>query len=263
MKKFYQIGNIIFFILTVFINYISNTGVINSRTIGDVSHSLPTLITPAGYAFAIWGFIYLLVFGFVIYQARSLFSKTAEDDFVLKIGPWFIISCIVNALWVISFLYGYTALSCVFIFLILFSLVKIILNNRMEVWDAPVKTIVFLWWPFAFYAGWVTVASIVNVSAYLVKINWEGFGISPQIWAVAMLVIATAINLIAIYTRFLREFAASAIWALIAIAQPNLASHPLVAYTAFATATILLFAIFIQGFQNRKSNPFYLMLFKK
>jgi len=50
----------------------------------------------------------------------------------------------------------------------------------MELWDAPISVIAFLWWPFVFYSGWVTVASIANVSSYLVKIGWDGFGISAS-----------------------------------------------------------------------------------
>ncbi|MBC7555605.1 MAG: tryptophan-rich sensory protein, partial [Chryseobacterium sp.] len=232
MKKFYQIANGIALVATIIINYLSNTGVLNGKSIGDVSNNIHSLFTPAGYAFSIWGFIYLLLFGFIIYQGRSLFNKNAEDDFVEKIGPWFIISCIANSGWVFLWLFGYTGISCVFIFLLLFSLLKVIMNNRMEIWDAPAKTIVLLWWPFVFYAGWVTVASIANVAAFLVKINWDGSGISPEIWTIIMIIIATIINITVVYTRNLREFATVGIWALIAIAVPNYESHKLISYVA-------------------------------
>jgi hypothetical protein len=55
MKKVLQIGNGIAFILTIFINYLSNTGILNNTTIGEVSDSYNSLFTPAGYTFAIWG----------------------------------------------------------------------------------------------------------------------------------------------------------------------------------------------------------------
>ncbi|WP_417431622.1 tryptophan-rich sensory protein [Halpernia sp.] len=263
MKKTLQILNGVALVSTIIINYISNSGLINGKTIGNVSDGLRTLFTPAGYAFSIWGFIYLLLFGFIIYQGRSLFVKNAEDDFVEKIGPWFIISCVANSSWVFLWLFGYTGLSCIFIFLLLFSLVKIILNNRMEIWNAPAKTIAFLWWPFVFYAGWVTVASIANVSAFLVKINWDGFGISPEIWTITMIIIATIINLIVVYKRNLREFATVGIWALIAIAVPNFDQHQTISYIAIIASIIIFIVIMIQGFQNRKSNPFFKMLINK
>nr|WP_321224731.1 tryptophan-rich sensory protein [uncultured Psychroserpens sp.] len=256
MKKILQIGNGIALIATIIINYLSNTGLLNNTTIGEVSGTLRTLFTPAGYAFSIWGFIYLLLITFCIYQGRSLFTKVRDDDFVLRVGWWFMISCAANSFWVVSWLYGYTGLSCVFIFLLLISLLKIVWNNRMELWDAPISVIAFLWWPFVFYSGWVTVASIANVSAYLVKINWEGFGLSPIIWTLIMIVIATIINLAITWQRNMREFALVGAWALIAIGVANFSSETLIAYTAFAAAVILVISSALHGAKNKETNPF-------
>ena len=75
MKRTLQIANGIALVSTIIINYVSNTGLLNGKTIGDVSNGLTTLFTPAGYAFAIWGFIYLLLIGFIFYQGKSLFSS--------------------------------------------------------------------------------------------------------------------------------------------------------------------------------------------
>ena len=94
MKRTLQISNGIALISTIIINYLSNTGLLNGATIGSVSSGLQTLFTPAGYAFSIWGFIYLLLIGFVFYQGKSLFnSKYLADNFVKQIGWWFVISC--------------------------------------------------------------------------------------------------------------------------------------------------------------------------
>lgn len=263
MKKFYQIANAVALVSTIIINYLSNTGAMNGKTIGEVSGGLNSLFTPAGYAFSIWGFIYLLLIGFVIYQGRSLFNKNAEDDFVVKIGPWFIISCMANSGWVFLWIYGYTALSCIFIFSILISLLVIIIKNDMEIWDAPAKTILFLWWPFVFYAGWVTVASIANVSAYLVKINWNGFGISPETWTIIMITIAAIINITVIYTRNLREFATVGVWALIAIAVANWSSHLMISYVAIGASAIIFVLAMIQGAKNSDTNPFLILIKNK
>ena len=133
MKKFLQIGNGVALVSTIFINYLSNTGAINNTTIGDRSNDINSLFTPAGYAFSIWGVIYLLLFGFVIFQGRSLFNKNKEDDFVEKVGIWFIVSCVANCAWVFLWLYGLTGLSCIAMFVMLFSLIQIIIRNKMEI----------------------------------------------------------------------------------------------------------------------------------
>ena len=257
MKKILQILNGIAFVSVIVINYLSNTGLMNGKTIGTVSDNINSLFTPAGYAFSIWGLIYLFLLAFIIYQGRSLFVKVSNDDFILKIGYWFIISCIANSAWVFCWVYGYTGISCLFIFLLLISLLKIVLNNNMEMFDASKSTIVFLWWPFVIYSGWVTVASVANVSSYLVKINWDGFGLSPENWTIIMIIIATIINATVIFKRNLREFALVGAWALIAIGVANTNSFSVIANTAFSAAGLLVVLALYHGFKNRKTNPFF------
>jgi len=256
MKKTLQIANIIMFGATVFTNYLSNTGAINNTTIGDVSDSLDSLFTPAGYAFSIWGLIYLLLFGFTVYQSRSLFTKVDDDNFVLKTGWWFVISCIANISWLTLWLYGYFGFSILAMLLLLFSLLKIVLNNRMELWDAPISIIAFVWWPFVIYSGWITVATIANVSAYLVSIDWDGWGISQPMWSIIMILIAGAINVIVTWVRNMREFALVGCWALAAIAVANWEIHQSIAYTAIVVAAILFISSTAHGFKNRDTSPF-------
>jgi hypothetical protein len=255
MKKTLQLSNAFLFVSMVIVNYLSNTGLLNNTTIGEVSGGLNTLFTPAGYAFSIWGIIYLLVLGFVIYQGRSLFKSTKQDDFVETTGIWFAVSCLANISWVFSWIYEYTGLSCLFIFILLGALLKIVWNNRMELYDAPLPTIVFLWWPFVIYSGWVTVASIANISAYLIKINWSGFGVSPVTWTILMIVIALVINLWITWTRNMREFALVGAWALIAIGVANKGIEMQIFYVTSISAGLLIVSSTIHAYINRKTNP--------
>ncbi|WP_282032041.1 tryptophan-rich sensory protein [Winogradskyella eximia] len=255
MKKTLQIGNVIALVITIFINYLSNTGALNNTTIGEVSNSYRSLFTPAGYTFAIWGVIYLLLIGFAIYQGRSLFKEVKNDDVVLKTGWWFMLSCLFNSLWVFAWIYEYTAVSCVFIFLLLFSLLKIVVNNRMELDDEPLPIIVFVWWPFVMYSGWVTVASIANVSTYLVKIGWDGLGLSDVTWAIILIVIAVVINVAITWKRNMREFALVGAWALIGIGNANKINNETLMYVAFISAAVLIISSSIHGFTNRDTSP--------
>ncbi|MBU2920151.1 tryptophan-rich sensory protein [Winogradskyella psychrotolerans] len=255
MKKTLQIGNIIALLITIFINYLSNTGTLNNTTIGEVSNSYRSLFTPAGYTFAIWGVIYLLLIGFVIYQGRGLFKDVKNDDVVLKTGWWFILSCLFNSLWIFAWIYEYTGVSCIFIFLLLFSLLKIVLNNRMELDDEPLPIIAFVWWPFVIYSGWVTVASIANVSTYLVKIDWGGIGLSDLTWAIILIAIAVFINVIITWKRNMREFALVGAWALIGIGNANKLNNETLMYIAFISAAILIISSSIHGFKNRDTSP--------
>ncbi len=255
MKKTLQIANIIAFIATIFVNYLSNTGAINNTTIGQISGASKNLFTPAGYAFSIWGLIYLMLLGFIIYQSRSLFTKVRDDEFILKTGWWFVLSCFANLMWITFWLYGYMEYSILAIFVLLFSLLKIVMNNRMELWDAPISVIPFLWWPFVFYSGWVTVASIANVAAYLTSIAWSGWGISETIWTVIMIIIAGIINIGVTWKRNMREFALVGAWALAAIAVANWEVSQTVAYAAIAVAAVLFVSSSYHAFKNRATSP--------
>ncbi|MFK8059324.1 MAG: tryptophan-rich sensory protein [Polaribacter sp.] len=251
MKKVLQILNGIAFVSVVFINYLSNTGVMNNTTIGEISGDYRSLFTPAGYAFSIWGIIYLLLLGFIIYQGRSLFVKVRNDDFVNEISFWFIISCLANSAWVFCWIYEYTGLSCICIFILLFSLLKIVINTKIALEKVPFSVKIFIWWPFAIYSGWVTVASIANVSTYFIKINWDGFGVSPVIWTIILIVIATIINLIVTWKRNMSAFAFVGAWALIAIGVAN-SDNTLVTIANLA-AGILIISSLLNAFKNRKS----------
>ncbi|MDZ7658736.1 hypothetical protein [Fodinibius sp.] len=255
MKKTLQVVNIIGFLIVLVINYTANAGLINGQTVGDISSQYQTLFTPAGYAFSIWGFIYLMLTGFVFYQAQGLFKKVNNDAFILQIGWWFVISCIANSLWIIAWVHDYIGLSVLLITILLFSLMKIVVNTNMERWDAPFPKIVLLWWPFCFYSGWITVAVIANISAYLTKIGWEGWGISDPAWTITMIIAAGLINLFMIVSRNMREYALVGIWGLTAVAVANWGVHQSIVITALVVSAILFIAVSIHGYQNRTTAP--------
>lgn len=255
MKKTLQITNIIAFVLIILVNGLGSTGALNGTTIASISDANPNLFTPAGYAFSIWGLIYLMLLGFIIYQSRSLFKKVRDDQFVLETGWWFVLSCFANIMWIIFWVYGYMEYSILAIFVLLYSLLKIVMKNRMELWDAPISVIAFLWWPFVFYSGWITVASIANVATYLSSIEWTAWGYSEISWSVTMIIIAGIINFVVTWRRNMREFALVGAWALIAISVANWDVSQTVANSALAVAIVLIVSSGYHGFKNRATSP--------
>ncbi|NEU09728.1 tryptophan-rich sensory protein [Flavihumibacter sp. R14] len=253
MRKFLSIANTAAFSITIIFNYLSNTGFFNGNTMSTVSDRYQNLFTPAGYAFSIWGLIYLGLLGFVVYQARSIAKKTKSDDVVSQVGWWFVISCAANSLWILAWLYDLTGISVVLMFILLFCLVKIILRTRMELDEVPVSKLAFLWWPFAFYSGWITVAAIANVAAYLTKVGWDGFGLSGVTWALIMILVAGVVNVYITWKRNLREFALVGVWGLTAVAAANWHKEQIVGHTAIAVSVIVLLSIGMHAYKNRKS----------
>ena len=255
MKKLYATLNLLSTILVIYWNYYTAVKGFNGVDVGEMSNRYDTLFTPAGYAFSIWGFIFLAMTGLSIFHIRRAFFSNKKSEFIEQTGPWFFLANLFNGLWVYFWLTGTTWLTPIIMTLLLFSLIKIILRTNMERWDAPIEVIVFQWWPICIYSGWITVALIANISAFLVKIEWSGWGISPQNWTVIMIIIAGVINLWMISLRNMREFAAVAIWAFVAIAVKQWDNAPFIAYMALGTSAIILLNILIHGYKNRATAP--------
>ncbi len=255
MKKFYALLNTLVVIAVIFWNYWSNTGVINGSTVGEVSDRYLNLFTPAGYAFAIWGLIYLGLLVLVVDQLRLAFRGGDQGDTILRIGPWLSIANVGNAVWLWFWLTEQPGFSVLMMGVILFSLVQVILRLNMERRDAPLAVIVPVWWPIGLYCGWIAVATIANVSAWLASIQWSAVFTEVQ-WTVIMISVAGLLNLVLIFTRNMREFASVGVWAIAAIAVRHWDVMPVLQWTSVAWAVVLALAIVFHAYRNRYAGPF-------
>lgn len=245
MRNTFPIVNGIALISTIFVNYLSNTGAFNGNTMKTVSDSYFNLFTPAGYAFSIWGLIYLGLFSFAIYTGRSLFTKQEPHPALAKIGWWFLISCLGNSLWVTAWLYNYTLLSVGLMVIILISLLKIITSLRISLTKENIKDYLFIAVPFTLYVGWISVAIIANIAAYLTKIQWDGFGINSVTWTIILIVITGVVNIYMVTRRNMRAFGAVGIWALLAIAANQSTDSSAIVYTCYGVSLGILVSVFI------------------
>ncbi len=254
MKKTYAIFNLLVIIALIIWNYLANTLGIKGNTVGSLSEEYNNLFTPAGYAFAIWGLIFLGLLAHGIFQVYRAFSERQSGDFILMMGPWLILANLANGVWLWVWLNEYTLLSVIIMFVILTALIVIILKLNMERYDAPRAIIFWVWWPISLYSGWIAVAAIANVAAYLAKIDWQG-PLSEVTWTIIMIIVATGLNLLMIYRRNMREFAAVGIWALVAISLRHWGNIPIIQWTALAGAIVLLVAASWQAYLNLATNP--------
>ncbi len=255
MKKFLALSNLLVILAVIAWNYLANSANIKGNTVGSLSDEYFNLFTPAGYAFIIWGPIFLGLLALGIYGVVQAFRKNGYSSFLLKMGPWLIIANLGNAAWLWFWLNEQTGISVIIMLIILISLIVLILRLNMERWDAPLVIIANIWWPLCLYSGWIAVATVANISAYLAKIEWSWlFG--EVTWTLIMIILAAGINLFMILTRNMREFAAVGIWALLAIAVRHWDSIPAIQYTALASAIVISIVVSIHAYKNRDTNPF-------
>jgi hypothetical protein len=179
----------------VTINYLANALPIGGVTTGEASDSYANLFTPAGITFSIWGLIYLMLAVFVIFFLTQFGKKSnAKINKILKkTGKLFIVNALANISWIFAWHYGLILLSVAIIVVILITLILIANLLNKEKFSLSKKICLLL--PFSVYFGWITVATIANITVLLVSLNWNGFGITENIWTIIILLVGAAIGI--------------------------------------------------------------------
>jgi benzodiazapine receptor len=231
-------SNIIAFAFTVIVNSLAgSTTLIGGVNTAQISDANPTLVTPAGYVFAIWGIIYVLLGVFVIFQALP---SQKEKEYTKKIGWLFVLSSIINIAWLFLWQYNLLSLSVVLMFLLLATLILIYLRLGIGKSSATLRERLATQVPFSVYLGWITIASIADVSATLVSVHWNGFGISPDTWASLIIIVALLVALLVVATRKDIAYGLVIVWALVGIAMKQSGNQNIVLLTEISAIIILL-----------------------
>ena len=253
--KLLSLLNLIVTFLLIYWNYLSNTGFIGGKTIGDLSAKYDSLFTPAGYAFSIWGIIFLALIAFGIFAVYLAFKKPDKYPHVEKAIPLMIVTNLLNGAWVYLWLTENILLSVFCMVLIFLSLLKIVVDLKMEIWDPACKIIVFVWWPIDLYFGWIMGALVANISAYLNSVGFS-LGLNESTWLIIIIGVVTLINYVLVQKRNLREVALVAIWAFIAIAVRHWETETELAYVAVLGAGVLLITNQLHAIKNKATLPF-------
>jgi len=242
------IGNLVFFVLMLLINGLANTVKIGGRTTGEVSDAIPNLFVPSGITFAIWGIIYLLLSVFTINQARIIFTTDEKlHELEGRVGLFYIISSILNILWLWAWHYFLISLSVPVMLCLLGSLIIIYLRLGIGRVKRSLIQKILEELPFSIYLGWITVATIANVTAVLVDLGWDRLGLSEELWAVVMIAAASGIALLVLFSRRDLAFALVVAWAFLGIwlkrTQAGTAFVPSVAYSALGGLGIIFLGL--------------------
>jgi translocator protein len=223
-------------ILVVTVNALANALPINGQTTGEVSNKLEVLFTPAGYVFGIWGLIYFLLF---IWSFMQFPASRRNLPIYRKAVPLYVLSSVLNISWILLWHYEYflfTMLVMLGLLLTLIALYRTIKHEHPSFWEIA---------PFSVYLGWISVATIANISYYLKYIGWDGFGLSDETWTFLMLLVA-AILAVAFFRKNEDPiYPLVFIWAFIGIGVKNAAGHPAVSYVSYSLAAVILIIIML------------------
>lgn len=236
-----QIANLVSVIITLTVNILASTLPLNGQNTGEISDRFEVFFVPAGYVFAIWGIIYIGWIAFTIYQFRA---DQKDSPRLQKLGYLFALSGIFNSAWLFAWHYNAFGLSVIFMLTLLGLLIAsyLVLNvNRVSVSTAERWSVDI---PFSIYLGWITVATVANVTDWLYLVEWNGFGIAPQIWAVIMIVVASILGFLMTFTRRDAAYVGVLVWSFIGIAVKQADSANVVAAAWIGAGFMFVLAVY-------------------
>jgi len=246
----------IFLAAMIAANALANILPINQLNTGQISAFYPNYFVPAGFTFSIWGIIYLLLINYTISYTyftvlSDKFPKVAA--YLSVINKWFIVTCILNAAWILAWHYLWIWTSVLVMLLFLSTLIYIFIKGK-EKESALNKTQSFLLYtPFLVYLGWISVATIANITALLVKIDWNGFGISPVTWSLIMMITATILAIYFIWVEKTASYSLVIMWALWGIRAARTEDAPFLSQAALV-GLVLIFIVLISGFIKKENS---------
>ena len=237
---------------TLVINGLGAFGFFNGLSQKDLSDRYMTLITPAPSTFSIWGLIYtLLIAAAVVMIVKNIdpyFEKAIDG-----ISYLFWLSSILNMLWIVCFSYTLIAVSAIVILAFAITLSLLILQlgkiQTGKQWLLPAA--------FGMYTGWLLIATVVNISSWLVSVNWQGFGIQAEYWGIIILIVAVVITVGVTWITKNAILPVPVAWGYFGIYQSLMGpdgfqgAYPSLAMTALVGIVLLVVMTGIQFYFNR------------
>lgn len=231
-----QTANLVTVIIALTVNILASALPLNGQNTGEISDRFQVYFVPAGYVFAIWGIIYLGWIAFTIYQFRSGQKGSPR---LRKLGYLFALSNLANAAWLFCWHFNNFGLSVLVMLtllgLLIASYLRLNINQvsvtRAERWSVDI--------PFSIYLGWITVATVANMTDWLYLVNWNGFGIPAMTWAVIMIAVASIVGLAMALLRRDAAYLFVLVWSFIGIAVKQTPA-PLVVTSAWIAAALML-----------------------
>ena len=245
------LSSLVLFLVVVTVNALANILPINGVGTGQLSDELPNLFVPAGLTFSIWGLIYLLLAGYSTEVIVVAFGRKPSSAWTAADGWIFTLNMAANAGWIFAWQYRHVGISLALMLVILATLIWLEERNasRSSASSGEAVGAVARFWlstPLNVYLGWICVATIANVTALLVKAGWNGFGLDPRAWTVALIAAGLAVGLLLSFLRKALAAPLVIVWAYAGIvikrAQTDGSSTRIVWIAAAAAAVILLAA---------------------
>lgn len=239
-------GSVLAFIIVITVNALANSIPLGGQNTGQVSANYPSLFTPAGFTFSIWGLIYTGLTAYVIFQALPSQRHNAT---LAVISRPFMLNCLLNAGWIFAWHYDWLWLSLLLMIGILLTLIIIyrsLTSARLTLgWQQRCLVTV----PFSVYCGWICVATLANISILQTAYGWNDVAISAVNWTLLKLTVAALVAGLVLWRQRDTAFVLVIAWAALGIAVKQQAS-PVVAGAATALALLVVGLVILNSLKK-------------
>jgi hypothetical protein len=232
-------------VATIAINGLANALPLNGLNTGEISDRFQVYFVPAGYVFSIWGLIYLGLIVFAIFQALP---SQRENPRLRLAGWWIALGGLANIVWIFLWHYEQFPLTLIAMLALLATLIITYLRLGTGKTAVPLVEKLAVRLPFSIYLGWITVATVANVTSLLDHLKWDGFGIASEIWMGIVLAAVLVIAMLMNFTRRDIAYTMVLLWALVGISIKHaaVAMVAIPTWITFGLVALSLAAAFIQ-----------------
>jgi benzodiazapine receptor len=220
----------------------------------QISEENETLLTPAGFTFAIWGVIYVGLISFSLY---ALIMRQGKSEVLRNAATGFVVAAIANIAWLHFWHSREFGAALVLMLALLTSLIQVHDALKIGIHKHGIVRSIFFNAPISVYLGWICVASIINVAIVLNQTSWDRFGLSPEVWAAIMIGVAAGLAILMLLQKRDFAFAGAISWGLYGIYAMNAAVAPIGNVIQIAGVLILaatLVALYQSFTSRRQSN---------
>lgn len=239
------------------VNALANILPINGYNTGQISAFYPNAFVPAGFTFSIWGVIYLLLLAYTIGYTYYSLKRQAYPKafrFIEHVNTYFLLTCIFNMAWIVAWHYLQIELSVLIMLLFLSTLIQLFLKTKSMAHDLTLTQRFILQTPFIVYLGWISVATIANITALLVAYKWAAWSIAPVYWSAVMILIAIVLAVLMVKKFQVVSFTLVVAWALWGIYNAQGPAAPILASLTALGIGVLITAIFFSFIYKPRKN---------
>lgn len=232
-------------ILTIVVNALANILPINGYNTGELSDMYPNLFVPAGITFSIWAVIFIMLILFSLVYIYLQFRLKKKHHKLLSL---FILSNILNISWILAWHYLMVLTSVLVMIGLLVTLILLYYETNKYNYNLGYK--IFVKGTVSIYLGWISIATIANITAYLVSINWSGWGIPELIWTIIMLIVGLTLTLTFTYYQRNLVYNLVIVWAYAGIILKRVQSDFSSTYPIVITASLSILVILFYTYKR-------------